>query len=129
MLINVSNHPSDKWSNTQMQAAHDAFGEVSDLPFPQVPACADEKEVYKLVDSYLKAIINILASSDNATNAVMVQGEYTFTYMLVERLRDRGIKAVNACSERQVVEAVNADGTTLKHSSFMFVRFRRYGIL
>ena len=43
-FINLSNHPSDKWDEKQMEAAKQ-YGEVMDIPFPSIPAQADENEV------------------------------------------------------------------------------------
>lgn len=36
MLINLSNHPYEKWDETQKQAAIEAFGRVEDYPFPPI---------------------------------------------------------------------------------------------
>ena len=36
MIINLSNHPKETWQEKQLQAAR-AYGELVDLPFPQLP--------------------------------------------------------------------------------------------
>lgn len=42
MLLNLSNHPSSLWCDEQKKAAETLFGEIVDLPFPQVDPNGDE---------------------------------------------------------------------------------------
>lgn len=42
MLLNLSNHPSSLWCDEQIKAAETLFGEIVDLPFPQVDPNGDE---------------------------------------------------------------------------------------
>ena len=118
-FINLSNHPSDKWDEKQMEAAKQ-YGEVMDIPFPSIPAQADENEVVRLAEQYLNRI------NDYPCAAVMIQGEFTFTYHLVKLLEKTGIPVLAACSERRVEEIVNPDGSVSKKVDFHFVRFRTY---
>lgn len=57
---------------------------------------------------------------------VMIQGEMTFTYAMIQLLLVKGITSVAACSDRVSNEVVQADGTTKKVSEFKFVQFREY---
>lgn len=59
-------------------------------------------------------------------SVVMLQGEFTLTYHLVNLLKHAGIRVVAACSERHAVEKVDEDGNSIKHSKFTFVQFREY---
>lgn len=118
-FINLSNHPSNKWDEKQINAA-EQYGEIIDIPFPDIAAQADENEIVGLAEQYLNCI------SDYHFTTVMVQGEFTFTYHLVKMLEEKGIPALAACSEREVEEIVNADGSVSKKVDFRFVRFRNY---
>jgi hypothetical protein len=91
-FINVSNHPSAKWSAEQMAAAVTLGGEVSDLPFPNVPPTASEADIATLADTIVAQI------PDDAV--VMVSGEFTLTYALISRLRKRGLTVVAATTNR-----------------------------
>ena len=119
VFINLSNHPSNKWDEGQKKAAL-RHGEIIDMPFPKIPAQADESEVEKLADQYLARILEYKCS------AVMIQGEFTFTYHLVKLLEGEQIPTLAACSERSVEEIINPDGSNSKKVNFRFVRFRRY---
>ena len=113
-FINLSNHPSNKWDKKQYDAAN-AYGTVIDLPFPSVPATADEENIQSLVEEYIKTI----QKYDNPV--VMCQGEFTFSFMMINKLIDMGIKVVASCTERNTIEIDNK-----KISEFEFVRFREY---
>ena len=119
VFINLSNHSSNKWSASQLSAAH-CFGEIVDVSFPTVPASAGSNEIDLLVQKYLEK----LSGFDIA--AVMLQGEFVFTYRLVNALKERGIKVLSACSERVSSEHTDSDGKTQRESTFEFVQFREY---
>ena len=118
-LINLSNHPSAQWGEKQRQAAL-LFGPILDIPFPLVSPYATDDEIDTLVDEYLK---KILAAGEST---VMLQGEFTFTFRLLLKLRERNIPAVAAVSDRKSVEVTLPNGTTERRSIFEFVRFRPY---
>jgi len=118
MFVNLSNHPSASWSRKQLKAAM-AFGEVIDIPFPDVSPQMDEQEISLLADDYLQRVRDI--SPDPCT--VHVMGELTFSFVLVNRLQAAGYTCV-ASTTKRVVEIL-PDGS--KVSKFNFVRFRNYG--
>ncbi len=97
-----------------------SFGEIVDVPFPAVSSSASREQVLKLVDEQLSAILKLSPS------AVLCQGEYTYTFAMVEQLKRREIPAMAACSERVVEEFIAEDGSTQRLSNFRFVRFRLY---
>lgn len=123
MLINLSNHPYDNWSEKQKEASQ-LYGKVVDLPFPAVPSTATEKDILSLADEVLDRIVEMLDGDPDS--AVMVQGEFTLTFALVNLLRERGIRAISACSERRVTELVGDDGNPKKEVEFCFEGFREY---
>ena len=119
VFINLSNHPSLNWSNDQLSEAK-KYGKVIDIPFPSIDASCSEDVIDELVDEYYIK----LNKYDNPV--VMVQGEFTFTYRIVKRLKEAGIKALTSCSERIATTKTDADGNVEKMSVFKFVRFREY---
>ena len=119
MIINCTNHPSQFWSNEQKQAAT-AYGDIVDIPFPQVPPSIDPDEIRSLVDDYAAKI------EDKKPDAVLAAGEFTFLFMLVDRLLRDGIKVISSCSTRNTVEMTHSDGSVEKNAVFVFERFREY---
>ena len=113
VFVNHTNHPSDKWSNLQRQSA-EVFGDVYDLPFPQIPASMDEMEIKKAAAEYAEKIIKMNPA------AVLCQGEFCYTFALTEILKKQGIRVICACSERCSHETVLSDGTVNKVIDFRF---------
>jgi len=130
MFINVSNHPSCKWDVEQInEATH--YGEIIDLEFPVIPAEADEDRIGCMAADFYEKIMDLLdhkkeSSSNGIRDAVMLQGEFTFTFALVNKLKDKGITVLSACSDRKVVEKPDDNNNRIKEVRFQFVRFRRY---
>ncbi len=120
MLINLSNHPSSRWDTPQIQAAVQ-FGEITDMPFPEIEPEWDSKQVEQLAEVYFNKITTIAREKD-AVPVVHVMGEYSFCFKLVVLLKKAGIKAVVSTSKRHSVK--NPDGT--KTIQFNFVQFRPY---
>ena len=119
MFINVSNHPSANWQEAQLAAA-ETFGSIIDLPFPDIHPDWDGEEIDRLVDEYEQRI------KEYGNSVVLVQGEFTFTHRLVNRLKSLGFTVVASCSARRVTEEKNEDGDLIRTSRFAFVRFREY---
>ena len=119
MFINISNHRSDRWSEKQLQMAA-RFGEIIDIPFPEVDPYGTSEYIDELVEEYFEKIMKY----DRPT--VMLQGEYLFTYRLVRRLKDAGIRVVAGCSDRRTIEYINENGFTERKSEFEFVGFKEY---
>lgn len=118
MLINLSNHPSCKWSEEQVAASHQ-YGEVVELPFPQVDPEADTLNIQQLALEYLAKIQQMA----NPTEAVVhIMGELNLTYLLVLMLKTAGYSCVASTSVREVYEEEPGRKTVF----FKFVRFREY---
>lgn len=118
-LINLTNHRSSKWSPKQISEA-EKLGEITDMPFPEVDPFGSSEYIDELVEEYFLKI------KEYDQPVVLVQGEYLFTYRLVNKLKSAGIKAIAGCSDRRTVEYVDSDGRTTRKSEFEFVGFKEY---
>lgn len=118
-FINHTNHPSSNWDEDQLEAAKE-YGKILDVPFPNVDPELDTTEVMELVNNNFKEI------SGKNPSCVLCQGEFVYVYHMVQKLKAAGIKAVAACSERNVKESVDESGNNVKTIIFSFVRFRDY---
>ena len=139
IFINISNHPSALWSARQRESAEN-YGWVMDIPFPEVDAHADENEIRDMADRLFADIIGVYMESvgetdrdeilrngvSDGTLTVMVQGEFTLTFALIERLKEIHAVVVAACSQRVVHEEQMERGKSRKVVEFEFVRFREY---
>ena len=121
MLLNLSNHPADGWSDGQREAA-EAFGAVEDIPFPRVPPGASTEDVEEMADDLTARLQQGLDEADEGPHAVLVMGEMTLTAALVARLQGAGIRCLAATTER----IVETDNSGRKITTFQFIRFREY---
>ena len=119
VFINLSNHISAKWSEKQKAAAA-VYGQITDLPFPAIDPYFKNADIDRLVDTYYEKIMSY------EEPAVMLQGEFVFTFRLVTRLKQQGIPVLAACSVRKATEYIGEDGRTLRESEYEFVKFREY---
>lgn len=121
MLINLSNHPLNTWQENQISTAKTKYGEIVDIAFPLIPPEEGLEFIHNIANEYLEKIEEKIKKTSDYENAVHIMGELTFTYVLVNKLREKGIKAIASTTRRDVVET--AEG---KLSKFSFVRFREY---
>ena len=129
-FVNISNHPSSRWSEDQREAAlrlareearrrgFEGDVEIIDIPFPEVDPLMDTSGVVSLARSLADKV-------PSGTMAAMVHGEYTLVYSLVHLLHRRGVPVYAATSRRVVTEL----GDGRKVSEFKFVMFRPYPYL
>ena len=118
LFINFTNHPSCYWGDAQRIEAK-KYGVIRDLPFPVVDELFSEEDVAQLADRY---VAQIMSMGDSQKLTVHIMGEMTFTFSVVKRLKELGIRCVASTTERKTT--YNDDGT--KMSEFSFVRFREY---
>ena len=118
MFINFTNHPSEKWDGDQSKAASE-YGEIVDVPFPDVDPEASEEEITKLAEECTEKIIAL------KPQCVLCQGEFCLSYKVINALKAAGCKVVAACSKRVAVESV-IDGKNVRVSHFQFVQYRDY---
>ena len=96
------------------------FGEIVDVPFPNIPPQLDENEVKEIVAENLQEILNFSPA------VVLCQGEFNYTFAMVTELKKNNIPVVAATSERIVSTVIEEDGSSKSISTFRFVRFRNY---
>ena len=118
-FINYTNHPSANWSEAQRQAAQ-LYGDIIDMDFPEIEPHWDEEQVASLACQQAEEIII------QKPVAVLVQGEFTFSYALISLLQQAGIRVLAACSQRCTESVINEKQETIRRSVFKFVRFRQY---
>lgn len=120
MLINLSNHPSSQWDTYQFRAALQ-FGEITDMPFPEIEPEWDSKQVEELAEAYFEKIISVARERESVA-VVHLMGEYVFCYKLATLLKANDVGVIVSTSRRNSV--MNDDGT--KSIRFNFVKFREY---
>lgn len=118
MFINHTNHPAANWSSEQKKAAL-TYGPIMDLAIPELHANYTEQQISELTEKTFATILSLHPS------AVLCQGEFTYTYNLVKRLKNKGIPVLAACSERMAYEEWHGN-VSRKVSYFRFVQFRQY---
>lgn len=118
LFLNLSNHSSDKWSKAQLDAAR-AYGEVVDMPFPEIDPGATTEEIHRLAEEYAEEITSSYLDRDLT---IHLMGEMTFTFRLVTLLLARGVSCVASTTQRKTSEL--PDGK--KESIFEFKEFREY---
>ena len=123
MLINLSNHPSVNWGKQQTDTSIAAYGNISDITFPQINPEWGTDQIMRLTETYYGKITDLLKQnySKNEKNAVHIMGELTFVYHLVKQLKSSGINCVASTSNRIVEEKGGK-----KIVVFEFVKFREY---
>lgn len=117
MFINLTNHPSEKWSDEQLAAAH-RYGDIVDQSFPIIEPTFTKEDIMHLVKECTEAIMGI----KEGDTVVHVMGEMTFTHNLVNALKNVGITCLASTTERNTI--MTPDGK--KISEFKFVQFREY---
>jgi hypothetical protein len=120
MLLNLSNHPSEKWSDKQRKAAEKEYGNIIDMPFPNIPPDASTLKVQEAADAMFRTIT--MVGGEPTRLVLHIMGEMTFTYKIVQMFKQKGFTCVASTSERNSV--INEDGT--KTIQFDFVQFRSY---
>lgn len=120
MFINLSNHPSVRWTQEQYEAAG-KYGEVVDIPFPSIEANGTTEYFDEMVEAYVGKVLEL-----DSDPVVMVQGEFVFTFRIVNKLKEKGIICLAAETKREVKEETDAEGNQLKTSVFKFEQFMEY---
>lgn len=119
LFVNLSNHPSAKWTDEQLQSAR-IYGDVVDLPFPQVSPDATPLAVKDIAVETIGKVEKL--TSGNTDSVIHVMGEMSLTFSLVNGLQRLGYRCVCSTTERMVAE--NPDGS--KTVLFHFNQFRDY---
>lgn len=120
-FVNFSNHDSSKWSDSQLSAAK-KYGDIINVAFPMVPPTATKEEIQELAEKSTQEILV------NFPSIVMVQGESTLVYAVVQRLQSKGVPCCAACTRRrseEELQQLSAAGLT-REGMFAFMGFREY---
>ena len=123
MLINLSNHPSSKWDETQLYEANRQFGTVDDVPFPNIPPDWDTEEVKTLAREYFEKI-KFTEKEKGEKPVIHITGELVFCFILIQMLLKGGYDCITSTTERIVTEVNN-----VKTTVFKFKRFRNYSLI
>lgn len=115
MLLNVTNHPFDLWSDKQKVKAVEQWGCIQDLPFPSIDPCAEDQHVKMDALQFAQIILSMQPT------AVHIMGEQTFCFAVITQLQLKGITCYASTTQRQVKTLSGH-----KISKFEFVRFRAY---
>ena len=119
MFVNCTNHPYEIWSETQRAAAK-VFGEVVDIGFLPVQPEMTPEDIRKSVTEWAEKIESM------NPDAVLVAGEFSSVFMLVDKLLSDGVNVICSCAKRQTREWKLPDGLSAKESIFVFEHFRKY---
>lgn len=128
ILINISNHPSSKWSEKQKEG----WDEIIDIPFPNVPPQNDTAQVVNSVLDFVgkevtPTVLGLQSkyAGEDYDYSFFIAGEQTFTLYLIMSIKNYCgfVNLAIPTTERKVVEKQEGD-KTLKESVFEFVRWR-----
>lgn len=123
MLINLSNHPSSKWGEAQRNTAWQQFGDIQDMPFPNITPDWDTDEVETHAGEFYGRIKEIEIEIGEKP-VIHITGEITFCFLLIQMLLNDGFRCITSTTERIVKEE-----NGIKTSEFKFKRFRNYIII
>lgn len=123
MFINFSNHRIENWGEEQL-AATKSYGEIVDMPFPNVNPVGDKNYISNLADEYAGKIVSMI--QDPLQDVVHIMGELNLVFSVVSRLTAKGVTCVASTTERIVVEKVTETGELIKSAMFKFCQFRAY---
>ena len=114
MFINISNQPNCEWDTYQYGKAR-TFGEIRDIPFPEVPATATGDEVKKMAE---EVFINSggLQILNTELDVILCQGESSLMWHIVNLFKNEGFKCVVPCYDEE--------RATSNRTQFKFVQFR-----
>lgn len=118
IFLNLSNHPSAQWTAEQLEAARE-YGEVEDMPFPDVAPEAGSEEIRKIAGDIVS---EVMEKARHFETTVHVMGEMSLTFQVVGLLKARGVRCVCSTSRRTVTD----EGDGRKTVEFHFNRFRDY---
>ena len=121
MLINLTNHPHEKWGVKQKEIALSQFGSVENLSFPEIDPLINIEVVSSIADQYLSICITKLAATNDQSNAVHISGEPCFLFQFVSKAKANKLPCICSTTRRIVTNDNN-----IKTSIFQFEQFRSY---
>ena len=79
MFVNFSNHPSAHWDEKQIRMAR-CYGDIVDIPFPDIPPEEDEAYITSLTERYVRLIVEQYSPQKDV---VHIMGEMCFSFSLI----------------------------------------------
>lgn len=122
MFYNLSNHPHANWGNAQLEAAR-KWGDIEDVPFPEVNAQLNEQDILRVA---LECVKKIKMSKDDA---IFVAGEYGFVFPIIDELLSQGKTVLSTASDSKKAYYTADNGTSERiiHYNFLkFIPYRRF---
>lgn len=121
IIINVSNHPSSKWSKEQIDACNGAA--ILDLQFPNINSKATAYEMDAACYAFADWLTSAVYGVDKHYVHFLVAGELGAHFRITGFLKMAGYSVIQATSERNTV--VSEDGKT-KTVTFNFGILRQF---
>ena len=122
MLINLSNHPKEEWSATQLDIAQQEYDQIKNMSFPGIDPEWSTETIIELAQSYCQKILDLKSQlPSDAPFAVMAVGEFTFSFAIISFLQANNITCVVTTSKRNLIKEGNR-----KMIDFNFVSFRQF---
>lgn len=120
MFLNITNHPVSEWPQKQIDFVHEKYGEIVEIPYPQINPTWTNEDIRRAVTELADQIDEMHPS------AILVMGEFSLIFQMIDCLLQRGHKVLTACSVRNTVVKSNPDGTRTKIAKYDFQCFREY---
>ena len=121
MLINLSNHPSSLWLDSQTILTKNLWNGVTDIEFPNIEPELSWSDVMSLVNEYFNICVNEIAKYNDEPSAFHIMGESVFCFNLILKLKQAGYRVVASTTHRDSFMIGEH-----KVSTFNFVNFRDY---
>ncbi len=119
LLINLSNHNSQSWSEKQKSG----WDKIIDVQFPTIDPNVSINDVSKIVQDYFVKVNDIISKLDSEYDVYLnLQGEFSFCYLFLLYYYPC-FKFVIPTTERKVIEVKDGD-KVVKQSVFEFVQWR-----
>ena len=119
MFYNLSNHPHANWGNVQLEAAR-KWGDIEDVPFPEVNAQLDEQDILRAAQECVKKI------NMSAGDAIFVAGEYGAVFPIIDELLNQGKTVLSTASDGKTTFRTTDNGTNERIIHFNFLKFIPY---
>lgn len=121
ILINYTNHPSEKWSSDQMAAAQEKWSGIIDISFSQTEPEWGEEEVAACFDAFVAEVQEKLTPLGlNVSDAeFLIMGEFRYTYYCVRTLLAKGLKVYAHAGKREVEIVDNKSIYTFRFGRFV----------
>jgi len=118
---------SHKLSEEQAEVAGKSYGvsEFISLPSELQKVWSNVSPDIESISSHLDSIKKFVLENSSNGDTVLIQGDYGFTYNMVNFCKKNNLIPVYATTERLAKEYVK-NGESIKKSVFKFRRFREY---